>query len=119
MFSQNRNGQQSMPKSAVVHLGCNHDFSQIAAAAQTDRAAIDAFADVLQGTGGPLLIASGTLGLAPGRMGTEEDMPSAGVHPRTANAAYTLGLADRGIRSMVVRSAPTVHSARGRTAGQR
>lgn len=97
----------------VVHLGYNHDFSQMAAAARTDRAAIDAFADVLQGTGGPLLIASGTLGLAPGRVGTEEDMPSAGVHPRIANAAYTLGLAERGIRSMVVRFAPTVHGAGG------
>jgi nucleoside-diphosphate-sugar epimerase len=97
----------------VVHLGYNHDFSRMAAAAQTDRAAIDAFADVLQGTGGPLLIASGTLGLAPGRVGTEADMPSAAVHPRVANAAYTLGLADRGIRSMVVRFAPTVHGAGG------
>jgi nucleoside-diphosphate-sugar epimerase len=97
----------------VVHLGYNHDFSQMAAAAQTDRAAIDAFADVLQGTGGPLLIASGTLGLAPGRVGTEADLPSAGVHPRVANAAYTLGLANRGIRSMVVRFAPTVHGAGG------
>lgn len=97
----------------VVHLGYNHDFSQMAAAAQTDRAAIDAFADVLHGTGGPLLIASGTLGLAPGRVGTEEDMPNAAVHPRVANAAYTLGLAERGIRSMVVRFAPTVHGAGG------
>ncbi|HEY2024072.1 SDR family oxidoreductase [Paraburkholderia sp.] len=97
----------------VIHLGYNHDFSQMAAAAQTDRAAIEAFADVLQGTGGPLLIASGTLGLVPGRVGTERDMPSAGVHPRIANAAYTLGLADRGIRSIVVRFAPTVHGAGG------
>jgi nucleoside-diphosphate-sugar epimerase len=97
----------------VVHLGYNHDFSQMAAAAQTDRAAIEVFADVLQGTDGPLLIASGTLGLAPGRVGTEEDMPNDGVHPRIANAAYTLGLADRGIRSMVVRFAPTVHGAGG------
>src|ERR1700761_334689 len=97
----------------VVHMGYNHDFSQMAAAAQTDRAAIDPSADVLQGPGGPLLIASGTLGLAPGRVGTEGDMPNAGVHPRIANAAYTLGLADRGIRSMVVRFAPTVHGAGG------
>jgi nucleoside-diphosphate-sugar epimerase len=97
----------------VVHLAYNHDFSQMTAAAQTDRAAIDVFADVLHGTGGPLLIASGTLGLAPGRVGTEEDMPSAGLHPRIANAAYALGLADRGIRSMVVRFAPTVHGAGG------
>jgi len=97
----------------VVHLGYNHDFSQMAAAARTDRAAIDAFADALQGTGGPLLIASGTLGLAPGRVGTEEDMPDAAVHPRVANAAYTLDLAKRGIRSMVVRFAPTVHGSGG------
>jgi nucleoside-diphosphate-sugar epimerase len=97
----------------VVHLGYKHDFSKMAAAAQTDRAAIDAFADVLQGTGGPLLIASGTLGLAPGRVGTEEDMPNPALHPRIANAAYTLGLADRGIRSIVVRFAPTVHGAGG------
>jgi nucleoside-diphosphate-sugar epimerase len=97
----------------VVHLGYNHDFSQMAAAANTDRAAIDVFADVLQGTGGPLLIASGTLGLAPGRVGTEADMPAAGVHPRVANAAYTLGLAGRGVRSLVVRFAPTVHGAGG------
>jgi nucleoside-diphosphate-sugar epimerase len=85
----------------------------MAAAAKTDRAAIEAFADVLQGTGGPLLVASGTLGLAPGRVGTEADMPSAGVHPRIANAAYTLGLATRGIRSIIVRFAPTVHGSGG------
>jgi nucleoside-diphosphate-sugar epimerase len=97
----------------VVHLGYIHDFSQMAAAAKTDRAAIEVFADVLQGTGGPLLIASGTLGLATGRAGTEADMPDAGLHPRTDNAAYTLGLADRGIRSIVVRFAPTVHGAGG------
>lgn len=97
----------------VVHLGYNHDFSQMAAAAQTDRAAIEAFADVLQGTGGPLLIAGGIQGLAAGRVGTEADMPQAQSHPRNANAAYTLGLAERGIRSMVVRFAPTVHGAGG------
>lgn len=97
----------------VVHLGYNHDFSQMGAAAQTDRAAIELFADVLQGTGGPLMIASGTLGLSLGRIGTEADMPNLDIHPRLVNAAYTLGLAGRGIRSMVVRFAPTVHGAGG------
>ena len=97
----------------VVHLGYNHDFSQMGAAALTDRAAIDVFADVLQGTGGPLLIASGTLGLAPGRVGTEADTPDPAVHPRVANAAYTVGLAARGVRSIVMRFAPTVHGAGG------
>jgi len=68
---------------------------------------------VLQGTGGALLIAAGTLGLSPGRVGTEADMPDPSVHPRTANAAHALGLAGRGIRAMVVRFAPTVHGAGG------
>ncbi len=97
----------------VVHLGYNHDFSQMEAAARTDRAAIEIFAHALEGTGGPLLIASGTLGLAPGRVGTEKDLPAEGAHPRLGNAAYTLSLAERGIRSIVVRFAPTVHGAGG------
>jgi nucleoside-diphosphate-sugar epimerase len=97
----------------VVHLGYNHDFSQIGAAAQTDRAAIEAFAQVLEGSGGPLLVASGTLGLASGKVGTERDAPNPAVHPRVANSAYTLGLSERGIRSIVVRFAPTVHGSGG------
>jgi nucleoside-diphosphate-sugar epimerase len=97
----------------VVHLAYNHDFSQMAAAAQTDRIAIDALADGLQGRGGPLLVASGTLGLALGRVGTEHDRAAASAHPRIGNAAHALGLAERGIRSMVMRFAPTVHGAGG------
>src|SRR5471030_2409180 len=77
----------------VVHLGYNHDFSQMGAAAQTDRAAIEAFAQVLEGSGGPLLVASGTLGLATGKVGNERDMPNPALHPRVANSGYTLGLA--------------------------
>src|SRR6185436_4963641 len=43
----------------------------------------------------------------------EADMPNPAVHPRVGNAAYTLGLTGRGIRSMVVRFAPTVHGPGG------
>ncbi len=97
----------------VVHLGYNHDFSQMRAAAQTDRAAIDALAQVLKGTGGPLLVAAGTLGLTSGGIGTERDVPNPAAHPRVANSAYTLGLAEQGIRALVVRFAPTVHGPGG------
>jgi Nucleoside-diphosphate-sugar epimerases len=65
----------------VVHLGYVHDFSRMEAAAQTDFAAIEIFAAGLAGTGGPLLIASGTLGLATGRPGTELDRPDPALHP--------------------------------------
>jgi nucleoside-diphosphate-sugar epimerase len=97
----------------VVHLGYNHDFSRMADAAHTDRAAIEAFAEVLAETGGPLLIASGTLGLTTGEIGTEQSMPDPAAHPRVPNAAYTLGLTARGVRSIVVRFAPTVHGSGG------
>jgi nucleoside-diphosphate-sugar epimerase len=95
----------------VVHLGYVHDFSRMDEAARIDRAAIEAFADALAGRGGPLLIASGTLGLARGRVGLERDQPDPAVHPRVANGRYALGLAQRGVRSIVVRFAPTVHGA--------
>jgi nucleoside-diphosphate-sugar epimerase len=93
----------------VVHLGYNHDFSDMGAAAETDRTVIDAFGEALAGTGRPLLIASGVLGLASGRESTEDDRPDPAAHPRVANAAATLALADRGVRPIVARFAPTVH----------
>jgi len=99
----------------VVHMGFQHDFSRLDEAARIDRAAIETFADVLHGTGCPLLVASGVLGLsqAIGRIGTERDMPDPAMHPRLGNAAYTQTLAGRGVRSIVVRFAPTVHGSGG------
>lgn len=93
----------------VVHLAYNHDFSRMADAARTDAAVITALGTALRGSGKALLIASGTLGLAPGRVGTEADRPDPAVHPRVANAYATLALAEHDVRSMVVRFAPTVH----------
>jgi nucleoside-diphosphate-sugar epimerase len=92
----------------VIHLAYVHDFSQMEAAAKTDLAAIEAMGGALEGSGKPIAIASGTLGLAPGRVGTERDDPEA-VHPRVVNARAVLALADRGIRPLVVRLSPTVH----------
>ena len=99
----------------VLHLGFQHDFSRMDEAARIDRAAIETFADVLHSTGGPLVVASGVLGLAQaiGRTGTERDIPDPAMHPRLANAAYTQTLAERGVRSIVVRFAPTVHGSGG------
>jgi nucleoside-diphosphate-sugar epimerase len=106
----------------VIHLAFKHDaaFSggfQDAAAA--DRGAIETIGEALAGSGRPFLIASGTLGLAPGRVATERDDghapgspaadPASGPAMRLANAEMTLALASRGVRSSVVRLPPTVH----------
>jgi nucleoside-diphosphate-sugar epimerase len=93
----------------VVHLGYNHDFSQMGAAAQTDLAAINAIGAALAGTDRPFVIASGVLGLTSGRVATERDVPDPGVHPRIAGVQAALSFATRGVRPSSVRFAPTVH----------
>lgn len=93
----------------VVHLGYHHDFSQMEPAAQLDRQAIEVFGDVLQDTGGPLLVASGVAGMTADGKVTERDTPDPSAHPRIANAKAALDLAERGVRPIVVRFAQTVH----------
>ena len=105
----------------VIHLAFKHDIAfsgDFQGAADADRRAIETFGEALADSGRPFLIASGTLGLAPGRVGTERDglapdpaskAPIGGAHTRMANAQLTLSLADRGVRSSVVRLPPTVH----------
>ncbi|MFC8664939.1 SDR family oxidoreductase [Streptomyces sp. NPDC057199] len=105
----------------VIHLAFKHDIAFSGGfedAAHADRRAIDTFGEALAGSDRPFLIASGTLGLAPGQIATERDgqasapirgHSAAGPIRRLANAHATVALADRGIRSSVVRLPPTVH----------
>src|SRR5215213_3937516 len=106
----------------VIHLAFKHDLAftgDFSGAAAADRRAIEAFAEALEGSDRPFLIASGTLGVAPGRVATERDgrpapdapppITGGGAQNRLANAHLTLSLASRGIRSSVVRLPPTCH----------
>ena len=105
----------------VIHLAFKHDIAfsgDFQGAADADRRAIDTFGEALADSDRPFLIASGTLGLAPGRVATEQDEhgPDSGAAPliggaqtRLANAQMTLSLASRSVRSSVVRLPPTVH----------
>ena len=65
--------------------------------------------DVLEGSGRPLVFASGVVGLVPGQVATEEVPFDPKAHPRAANAVAALALAERGVRVSAVRLAPTVH----------
>jgi len=105
----------------VIHLAFKHDIAfsgDFQGAADADRRAIETFGNSLAGSDRPFLIASGTLGLAPGRVVTEKDWPGTGwattplmrgAETRLKNAEVTLALASRGVRSAVVRLPPTVH----------
>jgi len=93
----------------VVHLAFNHD--DFAAAGSSERAAIETFGTVLEGTDRPFLFASGTALIKPGQLLTEADAsPFSGPDaPRGGAEQLALGYAERGIRSVSLRFPPTVH----------
>ncbi len=95
----------------VIHLAFKHDFSDFAGAGRTERAALETFGQVLAGSHRPLLFASGLLGLAPGRVLTEADTsPAVGANaPRGGAEELALRIAERGVRTVALRFAPTVH----------
>ncbi|MET9486952.1 SDR family oxidoreductase [Nocardia sp. NPDC006630] len=96
---------------AVIHLANKHDFSHPAVSNAAERAAVQTIGDTLADTGRPFLLASGVAGLTQGRPGTEDD-PSA-AHgpnsPRGGSENLALEFADRGVHSVSLRFAPTVH----------
>jgi nucleoside-diphosphate-sugar epimerase len=92
----------------VIHLAFVHDFNHYDAANRTDRQAIEAMGAALEGSGRPLVIASGVATTAQGRPATEND-PAAPDFPRSRATAITLALSEKGVRSSVVRLPPTTH----------
>jgi nucleoside-diphosphate-sugar epimerase len=97
----------------VIHLAFNNisETTDFAASGQIDLRAVETFGAALEGTGKPLVITSGTLVLAMmgvGRLGTEEDVYDLAL-PRIASENAAIALAKHGVRSSVVRLAPSVH----------
>jgi len=95
----------------VIHTAFIHDFSNIAASAETDRVAIEALGAALEGSARPFVATSAIGLLKPGRVGTEDDLPdpsSGGAHRVASERAARL-LAARGVRVSVVRLPPSVH----------
>lgn len=98
----------------VIHLAFKHEAMQTgdyAGAIAADLRAIETIGDALAGTGKPFVSTSGTLQLAFAgltRVGTEADVLDAGPRVDAENAV--VALAERGVRSSVVRLPPTVHS---------
>jgi hypothetical protein len=76
---------------------------------------VEALGEALTSSGRPLVIASATVVLAPGRTGTEQDAPgldpahAGGPRARLAVEEAALSFAARGVRLSVVRLATTVH----------
>lgn len=98
----------------VIHLAFKHDVAftgDYAGAVAADLHAIEAMSAALEGSSKPFVGTAGTLALAHavlGRPGTEHDALEGGPRIDAENTVIALG--KRGVRSCVIRLAPTVHS---------
>jgi nucleoside-diphosphate-sugar epimerase len=102
--------EEAIAADAVVHLAFGHDIAfsgRFDDAVAADRAAVEALGEALAGTGKALAVASG-VPLSNGGLTTEDeghdvDAGQPGPAARFAIGEYALGLADRGVRSIVLR----------------
>ncbi|MBV9336999.1 MAG: SDR family oxidoreductase [Solirubrobacterales bacterium] len=107
--------QAASEADGVIHLAFKHELmlsGQFDSAVTSDLAATQALGEALNGSEKPFVTTSGTLMLAMAglsdRPGAEDDQLPGG--PRVDAANYTVGLAQQGVRSSVIRLAPMVHS---------
>ncbi len=101
----------------VIHLAFKHELAfsgDFQGAVDADRKAVETFAEALKGTNKPFVLASGLLGLSPGKVATESDghgalesgLAARGPAARHATAEFVLSLAAQGVRSCIVRLPP-------------
>jgi nucleoside-diphosphate-sugar epimerase len=92
----------------VIHTAFIHDFSNYAAAAETDRRAIETLGAAVAGSDRPLVITGGTLLLQrQGPLATEDDAANPHFPRKSEEAARSV--AAQGVHVSVVRLPPSVH----------
>jgi len=95
----------------VIHCGFIHDFTRFKEVSEVDRRAIETFGAALAGSDRPIVIASGTALVSPGRLATEESVSTltAADFPRVASEEAATSMATRGVRAALMRLSPSVH----------
>lgn len=114
----NLDGLREAAKNAdgVIHLAFKHDLAftgDFMGALSADLQAVEAIGEALTGSNKPFVNTTGTMLLAHsvhGRAATEQDLGQEGGNPRVASENVSLKFAERGVRTSIVRLAPTVHS---------
>src|ERR1700733_868396 len=93
----------------VIHTAYIHDFSRMESAAQTDLAAVEVLGATLEGSGRPFVTTSGTGLIRPGPVVTEDDVADSGGHARLGTEQVVKDMAERGVRTSIVRPGASVH----------
>lgn len=94
---------------ATIHCGFIHDFSRFKENCEIDRLAVEAMGSALAGSGRLLVVTSGTGLITPGRISTEDDLPTPGINPRIASEEAAASAAANGVRVSIMRLPPSVH----------
>ena len=96
---------------AVLHLANKHDFDHPEVSNRAEWDAVQTIGDALAGSDRPFLLAAGVAGLVRGRAATEDDRsPAVGPgSPRGGSENLALDFVEKGVHSVSVRFAPTVH----------
>lgn len=93
----------------VIHAGFIHDFTRFAEVCETDKQAIVSIGEVLAGSNRPLIVTSGTALVSPGKLATEDIIPSLNpAWPRASEQAAD-EVCRLGVRVASVRLSPSVH----------
>ena len=98
----------------VIHLAFSNDFANLEAGIAEETGAIETLCATLEGSGKPLVIASGTP-VVPGRAATEDDptRTDGPVGGRGRASVAALAYVERGVRVGLVRLPRSVHAAGG------
>jgi nucleoside-diphosphate-sugar epimerase len=93
----------------VIHTAFIHDFANIGPSCEADARAIETLGAALVGSNRPLLVTSGTAGVSPGALATEDmPIPFNPQWPRVSEQTSE-AVAAKGVNASTVRLAPTVH----------
>lgn len=93
----------------VIHTAFGLDFTKIVELAREDREAIETLGEVFAGSDRPIVVTGGLGLLQPGETFTEESRPAVVPEFPRASEQTAFALAERGIRTSVVRLGRSVH----------